>query len=284
MGFFTGFKANKAMALQTKGQTQEALKLYEEVYQEGFIAARPMLAYALLLIRAGEYTKAQEVLIKTQKAPGLTADQKSQLFMDYAVCCFKLDDLDRGVRLLERQHAKAPTGLTYGALGYLYVEQYDLAHKQARIDAILAKAAEKAAAEAEPSEPVDPAEEAEPEQPAAPAVDPEAQWQEGLQKALLFNKEAVDYDDEDPICLDNLAQTYYRCLGDKETARPLFEKAHKIKPGQIDTLWFLSRYDLEEGNTAAAIEKLETALEGRFSPLNFTDKPMVEAELERLRG
>ena len=282
MGFFTGFKANKAMTLQTKGQTEEARKLYEEVYQEGFIAARPMLSYAVLLIRAGEYTKAQEVLVKTQKAPGITPDQKSQLFMDYAVCCFKLGDIDRGVRLLERQHAKAPTGLTYGALGYLYVEQYDLAHKQARIDASLAKAAAKA--EAAPAEPTEAAEETEPEQPAAPAVDPEQEWQDGLQKALLFNKEAVDYDDEDPICLDNLAQTYYRCFGDKETARPFFDKAHEIKPGQIDTLWFLSRYDLEAGNTAAAIEKLETALEGRFSPLNYTDKAMVEAEIRRLRG
>ena len=291
MGFFTGFKANKAWSLQSKGRNEEARKLYEEVYQEGFIAARPMLAYALLLIRAGEYTKAQEVLVKTQKAPGITAEQKSQLFMDYAVCCFKLNDLDRGVRLLERQHAKAPTGLTYGALGYLYVEQYDLAHKQARIDAILAKAAAKAEAEpAEPTEPTEateadaPAGETEPEQPAAPAIDPEQEWQDGLQKVLLFNKEAVDYDDEDPICLDNLAQTYYRCFGDKETARPLFEKAHEIKPGQIDTLWFLSRYDLEEGNTAAAIEKLEDALEGRFSPLNFTDRAMVEAEIARLKA
>ena len=277
MGFLTGIKASKAMNLQTKGQVEEARRLYEEVYAEGFIAARPMLAYALLLIRAGEYKKAQEVLVKTQKAPGLTAEQKSQLFMDYAVCCFKLDDLDRGVRLLERQHAKAPTGLTYGALGYLYVEQYDLSKKQDRIAAILAKAAEPAAeaeADAEPSEVA---------QPAAPAVDPEKEWNDGLQKVLLFNKEAVDYDEEDPICLDNLAQTYYRCLGDKETAKPLFEKAHQIKPGQIDTLWFLSRYDLEAGNTGAAIEKLETALEGRFSPLNFTNKAMIEAEIERLR-
>ena len=280
MGFMTGFKANKAMTLQTKGQNEEALKLYQEVYEEGYIAARPMLSYAVLLIRKGEYTKAQEVLVKTQKAPGITAEQKSQLFMDYAVCCFKLGDIDRGVRLLERQHTKAPTGLTYGALGYLYVEQYDLAHKDARIAAIQAKATEKA----EPIEDEEPADSEEQVEAAQPAVDAEALWQEGVQKALLFNKEALDYDDEDPIFLDNLAQTYYRCLGDKETAKPFFEKAHDLKPGQIDTLWFLSRYDLEAGNTAAAIEKLETSLEGRFSPLNFSTKEMVEAELKRLKG
>ena len=279
MGFFTGFKANKAMALQTKGQTAEALKLYEEVYQEGFIAARPMLAYALLLIRAGEYTKAQEVLIKTQKAPGINAEQKSQLFMDYAVCCFKLGDIDRGVRLLERQHAHAPTGLTYGALGYLYVEQYDLAKKDERIAAILAKDAGEKQEDAESGE----TEASEP-RPAEPAVDAEALWREGVEKALAFNKEALDYDDEDPIFLDNLAQTYYRCLGDKETAKPLFKQALKLKSNQIDTLWFLSRYDLEAGNTAAAVEKLETSLEGRFSPLNFSTKEKVEAELKRLKG
>lgn len=277
MGFMTGFKANKAITLQTKGRNDEARQLYEEVYAEGFIAARPMLGYALLLIRAGEYEKAQEVLVKTQKAPGITAEQKSQLFMDYAVCCFKLGDTDRGVRLLERQHAKSPTGLTYGALGYLYVEQYDLAHKDARIAAILAQAAAKA-------EPAEAQEGEESDEAAAPAVDAEALWRKGVEKALAFNKEALDYDDEDPVFLDNLGQTYYRCLGDKETAKPFFEKALKLKSNQIDTLWFMSRYDLDAGNTSAAIEKLEASLEGRFSPLNFSSREKVEAELNRLKG
>ena len=275
MGFMANLKANKAMALQSKGNAAEARKLYEEAIAGGMDAPRPMLGYALLLIRAGEYEKAQQVLIKTQKAPGITQEQKSQLFMDYAVCCYKLNDLDRGVRLLERQHNHAPTGLTYGALGYLYVEQYDLAKKAERVAAMLARAQTPDDAEA-PGEAA-PA-------PAQPAPDPEKAWADGVQKTLQFNKAAVDYDEEDPICLDNLAQTYYRCLGDKETAKAYFDKAHELKPGQIDTLWFLSRYDLEAGDTAAAIEKLETALEGRFSPLNFTDKAMVEAELKRLRG
>ena len=70
----------------------------------------------------------------------------------------------------------------------------------------------------------------------------------------------------------------------KEKALEYFTKAHEIKPGQIDTLWFLSRYDLEQGNTQNAIEKLETAAEGRFSPLNFVTRADVEAELKRIRG
>ena len=279
MGFMATMKANKAMSLHSKGDIEGARKLYEEAIAGGLDQPRALLSYALLLIRAGEYVKAQELLVKTQNAPGITAEQKSQLCMDYAVCCFKLGDLDRGVRLLERQHAHAPTGVTYGALGYLYVEQYDLSRKQERIAAILAKA------QPAESEPVDgEAEEAAEPAPAQPAIDPEKEWANGVEKALLFNKEAVEYDDEDPICLDNLAQVYYRCLGDKETAKTYFDKAIAIKPGQIDTLWFLSRYDLEAGNTAAAIEKLEKALEGRFSPLNFSSKQMIEEELKKLKG
>lgn len=104
------------------------------------------------------------------------------------------------------------------------------------------------------------------------------------EKALAFNTDALEYDDEDPVILDNIGQIYYRLLNDKEKALEYFHKAHEFKPGQIDTLWFLSRYDLEAGDTSAAIEKLETALQGRFSPLNYATRPMVEEELARLRG
>ena len=113
--------------------------------------------------------------------------------MNYAVCCFKLGDIQRGIDLLEKQHQRQPTGLIYGTLGCLYVEA-------------------------------------------------------GMtEKALSYNQEALAYDDEDPICLDNMGQTYYRLVGDKAKAKEYFDAAHKIKPGQIDTLWFLSRYDLEAG-------------------------------------
>jgi tetratricopeptide (TPR) repeat protein len=104
-----------------------------------------------------------------------------------------------------------------------------------------------------------------------------------LEKALPYNEEALEYDDEDSVCLDNMGQLYYRLLNDKEKAKPYFDKAHEIKPSQIDTLWFLSRYDLEKGDTKAALEKLQTAAEGRFSPLNYVTLEQVEAEIARLQ-
>ena len=103
------------------------------------------------------------------------------------------------------------------------------------------------------------------------------------EKALAYNQEAVEYDAEDAVVLDNMGQTYYRLLGDKEKAKEYFDKAHSIKEGQIDTLYFLAQYDKEAGNKQAAIEKLEKALEGRFSPLNYATKEKVQAEIDVLK-
>jgi Flp pilus assembly protein TadD len=101
-------------------------------------------------------------------------------------------------------------------------------------------------------------------------------------EALAFNKEAVAYDDEDPIALDNLAQTYYRLIGDKEEAKKWFEKALTHKETAIDTNYFLALYDIEEGYPEKAREKLRTAREGRFSPLNHATPELIDESLARV--
>ena len=71
--------------------------------------------------------------------------------------------------------------------------------------------------------------------------DIDREWQEGIDKMFAFIQESVDYDDEDPVCLDNLGQAYYRVTGEKDKAKEWFEKAHAEKDSQIDTLWFLGK-------------------------------------------
>jgi len=268
MGFLANMKGNKALTLQSKGKHDEARALYAEAVKDGLDNPRALLAYALLLIRAEDYEQAKAILVKAQKAPGITAEQKSQLVMDYAVCCHKQGDIERGVDLLERQHRRKPTGSTYETLGYLYVEQYDMGRKDAFLAAT--RAAQAKAAEDDMMQPA--------------TQTPEELWDAGAQKTMDFNMEALDYDDEDSITMDNIAQTYYRVIGDRAAAKEWFEKAIALRPNQLDTLWFLSRYDVEAGDTAAAIEKLETAQAGEFSPLNYATRQMVEDELKRLKG
>lgn len=280
MGFMATIKAQQAMRAHGKGDLEQAKKLYEKAIDKGLMSARPMLGYAILLIREGSYDKAMPLLIKVQKCPDLTPDQKSQLFVDYAACLMKKGELDKAIHLLEKQHNRAPIGLTYQTLGYMYVEKYSGAKP-------VAEAAPEKAAEAlempEAPETEASAEEAAEQPKVKTQEDIDREWQEGIDKMFAFIQESVDYDDEDPVCLDNLGQAYYRVTGEKDKAKEWFEKAHAEKDSQIDTLWFLSRYDLEAGDKAAAIAKLEKALDGRFSPLNFCTKDMVREEVERLK-
>lgn len=281
MGFMATIKAQQAMRAHGKGDLEQAKKLYEEAIDKGLMSARPMLGYAILLIREGSYDKAMPLLIKAQKCPDLTPDQKSQLFVDYAACLMKKGELDKAIHLLEKQHNRAPIGLTYQTLGYMYVEKYSGAKPVA--EAAPEKAAE--APEMPENADTEAAAEAAAEQPKVKTQeDIDREWQEGIDKMFAFIQESVDYDDEDPICLDNLGQAYYRVTGEKDKAKEWFDKAHAEKDSQIDTLWFLSRYDLEAGDKAAAIAKLEKALDGRFSPLNFCTKEMVQEEVDRLKA
>ena len=278
MGFLTQIKANKAYRLQQKGQNEEARKLYEEAFAEGMNDPRYNLAYALMIIREGEYQKAKEFLVKHQKAPGMTPSQRVTLLVDYAACCFRLGDVDKGINTLEQQFRKGETGLLYQTLGYLYVEKYD--------------AAKRPDFEEQTEAPGEPAETAVTEETAAAedteetekTLSPREAWEEGRKKAEDFIRKSVEYDDEDPICLDNMGQFIYRVLEDKAGAREWFDKAYALKDSQIDTLYFLSRYDEEAGNRKAALEKLEKAAGGRFSPLNYCSRETVQKEIERLKG
>ena len=281
MGFMATIKAQQAMRAHGKGDLEQAKKLYEEAIDKGLMSARPMLGYAILLIREGSYDKAMPLLIKAQKCPDLTPDQKSQLFVDYAACLMKKGELDKAIHLLEKQHNRAPIGLTYQTLGYMYVEKYS--GEKPVAEAAPEKAAE--APEMPENADTEASAEAAEEQPKAKTQEEiDREWQKGIDKMFAFIQESVDYDDEDPVCLDNLGQAYYRVTGEKDKAKEWFEKAHAEKDSQIDTLWFLSRYDLEAGDKAAAIAKLEKALDGRFSPLNFCTKEMVREEVARLKA
>lgn len=234
MGFMDTFKARKGLNLHQKGQHEEALKVYEELYNSGYVSAVYMLPYSVLLLRKGccdaDFLKVKEVLKKAEKAPDLSPEKRQQLLMNYAVAQYKLGEMEKALHLLEVTHQKSPCGMIYGALGFLYIQAGD------------------------------------------------------AEKALSYNLEALEYDEEDPVTLDNLGQVYYRLLGDKEKAREYFEKAIAIKENQIDTLYFLSRYDIEEGRKEAALEKLELALEGRFSPLNYVTKKQIEDEVAALKA
>ncbi len=278
MGLLTPIKANKAYRLQQKGQREEARKLYEEAYAEGLNDPRYNQAYALLITRMGEYQKAKEFLVKHQKTPGMSQDQRVTMLVNYATCCFRLGNIDKGIDTLEQQFRKTETGLLYQTLGYLYIEKYDAANKPAFEEEPVTEeeteeTPEETAAESEENEAAE-----------EKTLSPQEAWDAGVKKAEDFILKSLEYDDEDPISLDNMGQFIYRVKGDKEGAKAWFEKAIALKDKQIDTLYFLSRYDVEGGDKEAAIEKLEKAAGGNFSPLNYCSRETILKEIEKLKG
>ena len=220
----------KAATAHSKGEYQKALQLYDEAYEKGMDQVRLLRSYSVLLIRTRNFDKALEILKKIEKQPGITAKDKVDIHVNYAIILWQKGHLDRALQILDDEFRKLKNGTMYSIIGYLKIEKGD------------------------------------------------------AEEALAFNLEALDYDDQDPVFLDNLGQTYYRLLGDKEKARGYFEKAIALKPSAIDTNYFLALYDIEEGQLEQARERLETARSGFFSPLNYATPELIDQRLAEIQG
>ncbi|MBO4367232.1 MAG: tetratricopeptide repeat protein [Clostridia bacterium] len=101
-------------------------------------------------------------------------------------------------------------------------------------------------------------------------------------EAEAFNKEAMTYDDEDAVILDNMGQMYLR-MGRPEEALPFFEKAHKFNPKQVDTLYYLGKLYHEAGRDEEAKEILDHAVIGNYSALCTTTREMAVSLRESIR-
>ena len=100
-------------------------------------------------------------------------------------------------------------------------------------------------------------------------------------EALAFNMEALDYDEDDAVILDNLGQLHLS-MGDKEKALEYFTRAHDIKPKQVDTLYYLALLALDRGEADAAREYLADALSGNYSALCTTTREQAQQLLDSI--
>ena len=107
-----------------------------------------------------------------------------------------------------------------------------------------------------------------------------------------FNRQAMDYDDEDAGTLDNMGAMYEammdfaraaddvdRAAECRAKALQYYKKAHEQKPRQITSTYALARMLHEDGDDAAAREVLEDADDLFFSAIC----PVSEAMMEKLK-
>ena len=212
----THVDANKLAAegkvSQAKEKYQTALKLYDEAVRMGNSAPNIVQAYALLLMREGNFERSRELMEAMSRQKGLSEADWLQLRIQYSIYLWVTGQLDRAMETIGRAAAKGMNGSIYGTLGMYWVDK--------------------------------------------------ARQTGEFGPALDFNRQAMEYDDEDGAVLDNMGQLYEQMSeaeGDGEKAAEYraqalkyYKKAHKCKPRQITTIYYLARMLHADGDDAGA--------------------------------
>ena len=112
--------------------------------------------------------------------------------------------------------------------------------------------------------------------------------------ALEFNRQAMDYDDEDAATLDNMAQLHEAMAaaeqdGEKAAAYraqalKYYRKAHAQKPRQITTIYYLARMLHQNGDDAGARKLLETRDTLYISAICPVTRKMIDALASEVEG
>lgn len=141
MGIFNKFKADstgrKAYGLHVAGNRlyeqdkatearakhDEAIKLYEQAINGGCVNVSYMMAYGVLLLRYARFDEAKALFLKADATPGITKPEKRQLRINFAICQWKLGQLDSAISNLKIALNEGANGMLYGSLGYILIEK-----------------------------------------------------------------------------------------------------------------------------------------------------------------
>ena len=263
MGFFDDMKVNKlgrdaynahvqANDFQRRGRVADAQKKYDEAYdlygrayEAGCRKTGILMSYSVLLMRRGEFELAREIMKEAAQDQRMSEDTHFELRVNYSICLWRLGILDKAIETIQYAGKYRKNGDYYTSLGTFLVE--------------------KAGQTGE------------------------------FEEAKAFLDLAMDYDDEDGATLDNYGE-YYRLLsaktaagGDAQEAARLrklsidyYERARKVKPSQITTLYALAKFAIEDGDTARAGELIDRALlhsGSRVCPVSKEDLQALRAQI-----
>lgn len=110
----------QANRLSDMGKAADAEALYKSA-MAGYIQAEKlgcvkpniMTGYSVLLMRNGEYQRAKELLIKINENKALSADDRFHLRVNYAICQWRLGELDKAIETMRQSMSYAKTTLVY---------------------------------------------------------------------------------------------------------------------------------------------------------------------------
>ncbi len=228
---------------EARAKHEEALRYYAQAYEAGLDRVGMLMSYGVLLMRNGAFEKAKEVFLRVHYKQGLSKEDRFDLRNNYAVCLWKLGKLDEAIATIKRAAQDNKTTLVYTTLGLF----------------LILKGEETG----------------------------------DFTEAVAFNNEAYDYDDEDAAILDNIGYLHMviaeraKAAGEAEKAHAerklaydYYTRAHKLKPRQVTTLYYLAKMLDEDGQPERAKQFIDAALEGNFSSIC----PVSREDAESLRA
>lgn len=95
------------------------------------------------------------------------------------------------------------------------------------------------------------------------------------EKALSFNLEAYDYNGDDIVIKDNLAEAYALC-GDTENAEKIYKELLKLAPHFPEPYYGYGILLFEKGEKQAGLDYIKQALDKKYSFLSVLQKDEVE--------
>ncbi len=114
---------DKKMFKEAEEKHKEALEAYAKAEEAGDENPKHLMAYGVLLMRKCQYEKARAMMLRVEKTPGLGRDMKKQLRLNYAVCVWKMGQLDRAIELMKQASTDGSNSMIYGSLGYMLIEK-----------------------------------------------------------------------------------------------------------------------------------------------------------------
>ncbi|NLF26642.1 MAG: tetratricopeptide repeat protein [Clostridiales bacterium] len=225
---------------EARKKHDEALRLYAEAFQDGLDRVGMLMSYGILLMRDGQYEKARDVFLRVHYKAGLTKDERFELRINYSVCLWRLGKLTDAIATIKRAAEDGKTTTIYTTLGLFLVL--------------------------------------------------EAEQTGVFSEAVAFNEEALEYDDEDAAILDNLGLLHMALCEQalkasdspaaaerRRLAYDYLGRAHKRRPRQVTTLYYLAKLLHEDGQDERAGEFIDAALAGNFSAICPVSREMAGA-------
>lgn len=136
MKFLVNYKGRRAFQWHVRGNQMmntdpqkgkemhdKALVMYKESYEAGCRESNVVMGYATLLMRYGEYEKSKDLLLMCDKLKGVDAKSRRRIRESYAVCQWRLGNLDKAIELIREADRTGKTAFVYTVLGYFLIEK-----------------------------------------------------------------------------------------------------------------------------------------------------------------